>query len=166
MAEGEFALVRQHLEQALPKPAVPPGNAAPAGDHDLYAMLADVCALQRDEAALRKYAPLAEEAATRYGHTLYLAIAQRAWGVAHRLAREFTESETRLRTALELFLGLEARWQIGRTLFELGELAAARMDTAGARDYFGRALAAFEALRAVPDAARTRQALETLAAFD
>lgn len=166
MAEGEFALVRQHLEQALPKRAIPPGNAAPAGDHDLYAMLADVGALQRDEAVLQKYAPLAEEAATRYGHKLYLGIAHRAWGVAHRLAREYAESETRLHKALELFLGLEARWQSGRTLFELGELAVARMDAAGARNYFARALAAFEALRAAPDAERTRKAIEMLQAFD
>jgi hypothetical protein len=168
MAEGEFALVRQHLEQALPKRAIPLGHGAPAGDHDLYAMLADVSALQRDEAALRKYAPLAEEAAARCGHPLYLAIAHRAWGVAHRLAGRsaYTESEARLRNALDLFSALETRWQIGRTLFELGELAAARKDAGGARDYFSRALAAFEALRAAPDAARTRRALASLLAFD
>lgn len=166
MAEGEFALVRQHLEQALPKSAVPPGNVAPGADHDLYAMLADACAQQRDLAGLRKYAPLAEEAATRYGHKLYLGIAHRAWGVAHRLAHEYAQSEARFQQALELFRQLDTRWQIGRTLFELGELSAARMDTAEAQDYFLRALARFEELRAAPDAARTRAALQTLEAFD
>jgi tetratricopeptide (TPR) repeat protein len=166
MAEGEFALVRRHLEQALPKPALPPGNVAPGADHDLYAMLADVCALQRDLDGLQKYAPLAEDAAARSGHKLYLGIAHRARGVAHRLAREFSASEDRLQKALALFLGLEARWQIGRTLFELGELAAARMDTASARDYFARALAAFDSLRAIPDAERARKALESLEAFN
>jgi len=162
MAEGEFALVRQHLEEALKQ------SAELEGDHDLYAMLADVSAQQRDLSALRQYAPLAEEAATRYGHKLYLAIAHRAWGVAHRLAGRsgYTESEARLRNALDLFSALETRWQIGRTLFELGELAAARKDAGGARDYFSRALAAFEALRAAPDAERTRRALASLSAFD
>jgi len=162
MAEGEFALVRQHLEQALPKPALPPGNVAPGADHDLYTMLADVCALQRDLPALRQYAPLAEETAARYGHKLYLGVAHRAWGVAHRLAREYSASENRLQKALELFLELEAHWQVGRTLFELGELAAARKDAASARDHFARALAAFESLRAAPDVERTRQALERM----
>jgi hypothetical protein len=156
MAEGEFALVRQHLEIALSK------SAAWVGEHDLYAMLADAAAQQRDEAALRQYAPLAEEAAARYGHTLYQAIAHRAWGVAHRLAGRsaYAEAEARLNQALELFRGLDTRWQIGRTLFELGELARARDDSAGAREHFTLALAAFEEMKAAPDAARARAALE------
>jgi tetratricopeptide (TPR) repeat protein len=162
MAEGEFALVRQHLEQALPKAAVPPGNAAPAGDHDLYALLADTCALQRDEAALRHYAPLAEEAAARYGHQLYLGIAHRAWGVAHCLAGEYAESEARLQEALKIFETLDTRWQWGRALFELGQLARAQNHTAEARDCFTHALAAFEELHAAPDANRTRAVLESL----
>jgi len=154
MAEGEFALVRQHLEIALSK------SAAWVGEHDLYAMLADAAVQQRDEAALRHYAPLAEEAAARYGHTLYQAIAHRAWGVVHRLAGAHAEAEARLNQALELFRGLDTRWQIGRTLFELGELARARDDSAGAREHFARALAAFEEMKAAPDAARARAALE------
>ncbi|MGH2523388.1 MAG: tetratricopeptide repeat protein, partial [Anaerolineales bacterium] len=101
-----------------------------------------------------------------YGHKLYLGIAHRAWGVAHRLAHEYAQSEARFQQALELFRQLDTRWQIGRTLFELGELSAARMDTAEAQDYFLRALARFEELRAAPDAARTRAALQTLEAFD
>ena len=165
MAEGEFALVRQHLEQALPKPAIPPGNVAPGADHDLYAMLADACAQQRDLAGLRRYALLAEEAANRYGHRLYQAIASRAIGVERRLVGEFGESEARLLKALELFGELGTAWQIGRTFFELGELAAASTDMVGGRDYFARALAAFESMRAVPDAERARQALSTLDAF-
>ena len=162
MAEGEFALVRQHLEQALPKDAVPPGNAAPGADHDLYALLVDTCALQRDEAALRHYAPLAEETAARCGHQLYLGIAHRAWGVAHCLAGEYAESEARLQKALEIFEMLGARWQIGRTQFELGKLAHAWNDVAEARDAYSRALVAFEAIGAKPDAARARAALDSL----
>jgi tetratricopeptide (TPR) repeat protein len=156
MAEGEFALVRQHLEIALGK------SAAWVGEHDLYAMLADAAAQQRDEAALRQYAPLAEEAAARYDHRLYRAIAHRAWGVAHQLAGAHPEAEARLGRALELFGGLDTRWQIGRTLFELGELARARSDSLAAREHFARALAAFEEMGAAPDAARTRALLETL----
>jgi hypothetical protein len=154
MAEGEFALVRQQLEIALGK------SAAWVGEHDLYAMLADAAAQQRDEAALRRYAPLAEESAARYDHKLYQAIAHRAWGIAHRLAGE--EAEPRLSQALALFQQLGTRWQVGRTLYELGELAVARRDAARARDYYGRALALFEVLKAAPDAVRTRAALEAI----
>ncbi len=98
----------------------------------------------------------------RYGHTLYQAIVHRAWGVAHRLAGEYTESEARLIQALELFNGLNTRWQIGRTLHELGELAAVQANTVQARDYFTRALAAFRDMRAAPDAERTEAALARL----
>jgi hypothetical protein len=44
----------------------------------------------------------------------------------------------------------------------MGELARAQMKTEQARDYFSRALSAFEELRAAPYAARSRAALETL----
>jgi len=154
MAEGEFALVRHYLEIALSK------SAAWVGEHDLYAMLADAAAQQRDEAALRQYAPLAEEAAARYDHKLYQAVAHRAWGVTHRLAGDYAEAEARLNQALELFRGLDTRWQIGRTLFELGELAAARGEAAVAREQLSLALTAFEEMKAAPDAARARAALE------
>src|SRR6266542_7172823 len=154
MAEGEFALVRQHLEAALVKRARPGG--APGSDHDLYAMLADAAAKERDEATLRKYAPLAEETATRIDHKLYMAIAHRAWGVAHRLAGEYAEGERRLKLALNIFQELHTPWQSGVTLFEFGELARAQGNIDAARDHFSRALIAFEEMRAGPDAARTR----------
>ncbi len=156
MAEGEFALVRQHLEAGLKFPS------AWIGDHDVYAMLADASAQLRDAGALRQYAPLAERSAARYDHTLYLAIAQRAWGVAYRLAGEYAESESRLKQALDLFQQLETRWQIGRTLFELGELATVRSSTVEARDLYARALGEFESIGAVRDARRTRTVLENL----
>ncbi len=160
MAEGEFALVRQYLEAVLVKSASPVG--APTGDHDLYVMLVDAAAQQRDEVALRKYAPLAEETATRIDHKLYMAIAHRAWGVAHCLAGEYAEAEARLNQALNIFQELDTRWQIGRTWFEFGELSRAQNKTEKARDYFSRALTAFEEMRAVTDATRTRAALEAL----
>src|SRR5574341_168232 len=144
MAEGESALVRQHLEAALGKHVNTLGM--PAGDHDLYAMLVDVCAAQRDLDGLRRYAPQAEALAARYGHALYQAIAHRARGVLHRLAGEHAESEARLNRALELFRGLDTRWQIGRTFFELGELALAQKDSLTAQEHFSRALTTFDEL--------------------
>ena len=132
------------------------------GDHELYNLLADAAAQQRDETALRRYTPLAEEAASRYDHRLYRAIAHRAWGVAHRLAGQYVESQTRLNQALEIFQRMNTRWQIGRTMFELGELATTQTNTSKARDCFTRALEAFETMQAVPDVARAQAALESL----
>jgi tetratricopeptide (TPR) repeat protein len=154
MAEGEFALVQKYLEIAINK------TAAWVGEHDIYAMLADVAAQQRDDTSLQKYAPLAEEFASRYDHRLYQAIAHRAWGVMYRLTGHHAESKIRFEQALEIFQQMEARWQIGRTLFELGELSISRADVSTARDHFTRALSAFETLGALPDAARTREKLK------
>lgn len=115
-----------------------------------------------DEAALRQHAPLAEELAVRHGHTLYQAVTHRAWGVAHRLAGEFDNAQARLTQALALFRELGARWQTGRTLYELGLLAAAQGNADEARRCFTGALAAFEAMKAAPDVARTWSTLATL----
>jgi tetratricopeptide (TPR) repeat protein len=154
MAEGEFALVGQHLKQAIHK-----DSRGLTGDHDLYAMLADVAAQQRDAAALREYIPLLEETAASLDHTLYLAIAHRAWGVIHLLEGEYVQAEARLNQALESFQALETSWQIGRTLYELADLAQARGKPALARNYYSRALVTFEDLKALPDLARTQAAL-------
>lgn len=153
MAEGEFALVQKYLEIAIHK------TAAWVGEHDVYAMLVEVAVQQRDETSLQKYARLAEEFASRYDHKLYQAIAYRSWGVMYRLANQFTEAEERLNQALEIFQQLGTRWQVGRTLFELGELAHAQADTIGAHERFSEALAVFESMNALPDAARTRKKL-------
>ena len=64
--------------------------------------------------------------------------------------------------ALEIFNDMNTRYQIGRTLFELGELAAAQTNTDKARGFFNRALDAFESMQAITDAARVRVALENL----
>lgn len=125
-------------------------------------MLVDVAVQQRDEAGIRQYAPKAEDLALHYGHTLYQAIVHRAWGVAHRLAGEYTKSEVRLHQALDLFNGLNTRWQIGRTLYELGELATVQANKVQARDYYSRALAEFQVMCAAPDVKRTEAALEKL----
>jgi tetratricopeptide (TPR) repeat protein len=156
LAAGEFARVIPILEQALKTPA------EWIGDHDLYAALADVAVRQRDEMALRQYAPLAEELAQRCGHRLYQAVAHRAWGVAHRLAGEYAEAASRLNQALMLFQELDTRWQLGRTWLELGELAAVQGEPTKARACFQHALGLFEAMRAAPDTDRARAALEAL----
>ena len=134
-----------------------------AHDHEVYMTLADTAVELRDLGAISKYAPELEELASRDSHRLYLAIAHRALGVGHRLAEEHAAAETRLRQALELFTKLGARWQIGRTLFELGELNRERSQNgAKAREYFAQALGSFEEMQAKPDAERTRAALDSL----
>lgn len=160
MAEGEFALVRQHLEAAIKKPSGT--RSLGCFDHNLYTMLADVAAQQRDAAALRQYVPLAEEAAARYGHKLFQAKVQRAWGVMHRLVGVYAEAEARLNQALALFRELDTHWQIGCTLFELGELAQNQKDSAGAREHFSGALTTFKEMGAMPDVARISAALKAL----
>jgi tetratricopeptide (TPR) repeat protein len=134
-----------------------------AHDHEIYMTLADTAMEMRDPDALRKYAPYLEELADRDQHRLYLAIAHRALGIVHRLAGERAEAETRLKQALELFTRLGARWQIGRTLFELGDLnlEQPRIETK-AREYFTQALGSFEEIQALPNAERTRAALNSL----
>jgi hypothetical protein len=161
-AKGEFTLLNQNLIIAMDKPGQPVKRGTMAHDHHLYMLLADTAAQQRDENALHQYTPLLEELAIRDSHPLYLGIASRAWGVAHRLADEHDEAAVRLTQALGLFSGLGTRWQIGRTLFEMGDLDLVRGDKNNARDHFFLALEAFEAMKAMPDMERTRAALETM----
>jgi tetratricopeptide (TPR) repeat protein len=160
MAEGEFALTRQHLEAALRKSETM--RAAAGSDQDLYALLVDAAAEQRDQALLQKYAAQAEETAGLVEHKLHTAVADRAWGVLHTLERKFDLAEERFQRALEVFSTYPAPWQMGRTLFDMGELAKAQGKTELARDHFSRAQSAFEGLRAAPYVERTRAALETL----
>jgi tetratricopeptide (TPR) repeat protein len=159
-AKGEFALLSQNLKTALDKPGQPVKRGTMAHDHHMYMLLADTAALLRDENSLRQYTPRLEELAIRDGHQLYLAIAHRSWGVAHRLAGEHDEAVTRLTNALGLFRGLGTRWQIGRTLFELGDLFLEQDDKDNARKYLSLSLEAFEAMKSIPDVERTRAALE------
>jgi tetratricopeptide (TPR) repeat protein len=160
MAEGEFALGKDHLETAGKMPVSSRGFFM--NETERYFLLADLAVLERDEAALRQYAPLAEEMAQHDGHILFQASAHRAWGVLYRLTDDYAEAEARLNQALDLFQELETGWQIGRTLYELAELTLARADKTEARDYYSRALVAFENMGANPDADRTREALRSL----
>ena len=132
-----------------------------AHDHEIYMTLADTAAELRDVQALRRYAPTLKKLALRENHRLYLAIALRAQGVAQRLSGEYVEAESELKEALGLLTKIGARWQIGRTLFELGELHLGRSNQK-AGEYYSQALGAFEEIQAVPDAERTRQVLKSL----
>jgi len=160
MAEGEFTLMQKHLEAALKIDSAM--GAAPASGHRYYALLVDAAAQQRDPVLLQKYAALAEETSTSIDHKLHMAIAHRAWGVAHTLASEYSQAEARFKKALEIFISYPAPWQIGRTLYEMGELARAQMEKEQALDYFSGALSAFEELHAVPYAALSRAALDNV----
>jgi hypothetical protein len=160
-AQGEFALVKQNLEHALGTAGQPVNFGTMAHDHEIYMTLTDTAVELRDVEALRKYAPELERLANRDNHRPYLAIAHRALGVGHRLAGERAEAETRLWDALTLFNKLGARWQIGRTQFELGEMHRAHSRTK-AREYFSQALGSFEEIGAAPNIERTRIALTAL----
>jgi tetratricopeptide (TPR) repeat protein len=149
------------LEHALETAGQPVNFGTMAHDHDIYMTLADTAVELRDADALRKYAQSLETLASRDNHRLYLAIAHRALGVEHRLAGERAPSETRLRQALELFTKLGARWQIGRTLFELGELNLTHARPK-AREYYSQALGAFEEIQAKTNVEQTRTALNSL----
>lgn len=133
-----------------------------AHEHIVYMMLVDAAAQVEDEATIRKFAPRLEELALRDDHQPYLAVAHRAWGIAHRLAGEYQEAGERLNKALHIFESLETRWQIGRTLFELGELSLAQTDGEAAYGYFTRAQEHFEDLGAKPDLARVAAVLANL----
>ena len=134
-----------------------------AHEHIVYMMLADSAAQLRDREALAAYAPKLEDLAQRDEHRPYLAVAHRAWGIAHQLDGDLSEAEARLNKALSLFEDLGAAWQTGRTRNHLGELSLARADQQAARDHFTRALEAFESMSAKPDIGRTRLALEVAA---
>ena len=130
-----------------------------AHEHIVYMMLVDAAARAGDEAAIRKFVPRLEELALRDDHKPYLAVAQRAWGIALRIAGEYEEADSRLQKALAIFEELESSWQIGRTQFELGKLALAQSNGAAAHSYFMLAQTHFEELGAKPDIARIAEVL-------
>lgn len=134
-----------------------------AHEHIVYMMLVDAAARAGDEAAIRKYAPKLEELAVRDKHKPYLAVAHRAWGVAHRLGGEHSEAEKRIEAALEIYEELGMKWQSGRTIYEMGKLALAKSENEAAREHFTRAQELFDGLGADPDVARTAVEIDRLA---
>ena len=133
-----------------------------AANLDLYVMAVDAAARAQDQDRLSQYLPLAEGAAERAAHKLYVAVVRRARGVAHRLAGELDEAADQLAAAVEEFRALDTPWQIGLTLLELGEVGLSQGNTDLAGEHYSEALTAFEGLGAAPDAERARAALESL----
>ncbi len=160
MAQGEFAQANQCAQKAVQGSAAPAKYGATPQTHDIYAILAEAACRQRDIAALREYAPLAYESAAKYEHALYLGLARRAMGVLRMLEGDYAGAERELIESLAGLEKLRAKWQVGRTLSEFGELELVRGSAAKAREYFGRAREAFESLGAKPDAAKARKRLE------
>ena len=157
MAEGEFVLVNEHLTAAMQKH---PMGWNPVGDHEIYVLLADVAAEKRDETMLGMYAPQAEAISARLKHTLYRAIALRSLGVLDELHGRTVLAEARLKESYDLFQKLEARWQMGRTLFELGQLSAVVGRSKEASEYFAQAANELESLGARPLLERVRTFME------
>ncbi len=161
-ASGEFARVIENLEAALDLAGQPVKRGTMAHRHIIYMMLADSAAQLQDATALKRFAAQLEPLAEQDEHRPYLAVAHRAWGIAHRLEGEYDKAQQRLAQALEIFEDLGTRWQAGRTWYEMAQLDLARSDEASAHDHYEQALAAFEGIKAVPAAKRTRAALEEL----
>ena len=159
---GEFALMKEHLEAAFTRSNAPLKWGSMPTEPELYVLLADSAADQRDESALREYAPILQELASQSGHKLYEAVAYRAWGVAHAIAGEYTQAQARLEESLILLNPMDTHWQIGRTLYELGDLASRQDDFYSARTFFSQALAHYEELRATPYIERARSRLAHL----
>jgi tetratricopeptide (TPR) repeat protein len=160
MAEGEFALVTSEMEEALGKGVLL--DFVPSRDHDLYAVLVDAAAQQRDADALNTYVPLAHDTASAIGHRLYIGIAERASGVAKTLLGDYAAAAGNLQQALEMFRSYPAPWQVARTLFEFAELARHQDRPDRAQRYYATAIEAFDRLGAIPDAARARAAMAGL----
>jgi hypothetical protein len=150
----------ENLKNALEKQGQPVNWGTMAHEHEIYLGLTDTAMELRDEASIRKYAPILEELASRDNHKLYLAVAHRALGVALQLAGKNAEAETRLNQALDLFNEIGARWQMGRTLFELAQLNNKKKIRA--RDYFSKALGLFEEMQAKPYVEHVRSMLDSL----
>ena len=162
LAEGEFALVRNHLEQAIRTPTDPVRWGSGMTDVDFHILCAEAATETRDAAGLAEHAPLAEEGARRLGHRLYSGVAHRAHGVALLLEGQPGASVDRHNQAVDVFVALGARWQLGRTLVARAEAHVSAGDLAAARADYARALEAFEAVGAAPAAAQVRQTLPRL----
>jgi hypothetical protein len=156
MAQGEFALINQHLAAAMRKPSI---GWNPVGSHEILVMMADTAATQRDAQALNGVAEQAESVSRQLGHKLYQAISLRAVGTLAWLRGDQAQGEASLLEALEIFEKLETHWQAGRTRCDLAELLAgqARHQQVGA--YYRRAISEFESMQAQPYAERARASL-------
>lgn len=150
MGRGEFAPVKEHLQAASEKPSV---GWKPVGDHEVYVLLADIGAMHKDKELLSAYALRSDEISLSLNHHLYHAIALRALAILDWLDHDFARAEERLKESWRLFQRLETHWQIGRTLYDLGELSAVMGKHDEAETYFTQAQAAFRimGIQVIPD---------------
>lgn len=166
MAQGEFALVRERLEQALPLSGQPVKRGTMAHEHIVHMMVVDSLAISEDGPGIAAHAPRLVELAERDGHQPYLAVAWRALGVAGRLKGEFAEAGDLLKAALDVFAERGTVWQKGRTLCELGKLELARGSTEQAEAFLTDALKAFEQIGAGPLLEQVRVELDKIGSPD
>lgn len=162
MAEGEFALVQQHLDQAVRVTNDPVRWGSAVTDLDFHIAYADAAAQAGDLPALEAHLPPAERDADQLGHRLYRGISLRARGVQALLQERPAEAVDFHTQALEIFEAMGTAYQAGRTLearararHRLGDLAAARADLQAA-------IIAFEGLGARPAARAARELLAEL----
>ena len=132
-----------------------------AHEHIVYMMLTDSAALTRDLEALKEYTPQLMELARRDDHRPYIAIADRAMGIASWLSGEHTEAQSYLQGALGQFQELDMTWQAGRTLHDMGQVARDLGDQERACSYFTQALDAFDMMGAKPAAEAASTSLQT-----
>lgn len=164
MAEGEFALVRDHLDHANRATSDPVRWGSAVTDLDYLVLRADAAAGARDAETLRASAHRAEQAAAQVGHRLYRAVALRSRAVLALLDGQPGAAVDLASQALQHFEDLGTRYQMGRTLGERARAQDARGDTASARDDWSRALELFQAQGASPAAQEARHALAALQA--
>jgi hypothetical protein len=143
MGRGEFALAKEHLITAT---ETPPNGWNPIGDHEVYILLADIGALQRDKELLSAYALRSSRISLSLNHHLYHAIALRALAILDWLHHDLARAEVRLKESCQLFQRLETHWQLGRTLFDLGELSAIMGKQDEAEIYIDKAQSAFKTM--------------------
>lgn len=163
LAEGEFALVREHLDQAIRSPTDPVRWGSGMTDLDFSILCAETAAQTRDAAGLAEHVPLAEEGARRLHHRLYLGMAERAKGVGLLLAGQAGAAIVCHSQAADIFQTLGTRWQLGQTLMARAEAQVSIGDHAAARADWSQAAALFEALGAVPAARQARKSFAALA---
>lgn len=135
MGQGEFAQAREHLMAAIEKPSI---GWNPVGDHEVSVLLADIGAMHRDIPLLAAYALQADEISLSLDHHLYHAIALRALGILDWLNGESAQAAARLTESCRIFQQIDTRWQLGRTLSDLGEVSAGLGRSEEAESYFAR----------------------------
>ena len=155
-AEGEFALVRKYLAEALSRTA----DINP--DILFYTLLVDSAAIEEDRERLEEHAPWLAKESKRHDHKLFQAVALRAQAVADRLNGKYKQAQEHLKEAKAIFQAMDTTWQLGRTHHEFGQLAIAQDNPSKAKHQFEQAIKLFNEMDALPDLERTQAALKAV----